>query len=110
MLSAFSCKTLGKISCRLPTLPLLKFHSLTVPSLAPVRSLLSDASKLMQLILEVPCAFPNLHHIVAFYMAIRNISLRAEVGVRQVGNIAPKAVGRFSPSMCKRCCQCRRSA
>jgi len=42
------------------TLPLLKFHILTVPSLAPVRSLLSDASKARQLSLEAPCAFPNL--------------------------------------------------
>lgn len=43
-----------------PTLPLLKFHILTVPSLAPVSKRLSDASKPMELIFEVPCAFPNL--------------------------------------------------
>lgn len=47
------------------TLPLLKFHILTVPSLAPVSSRLSDSSKPIQLILEVPCAFPNL--VVVFH-------------------------------------------
>lgn len=49
-----------RVLCQFLTLPLLKFHILTVPSFAPVRSRLSDASKPMQLILEVPCAFPNL--------------------------------------------------